>query len=435
MNAMLEKNSLSQEIDRAIFICLCAAIFYQPFTKAGVEICVWFSFFLWLLNKVLVYRSRGGQAVGVLPKTALNRALGLYVAANLASVIFSVNHGASLNGFFGKELKFMAIFFMTVDVVDDKNRLLGFVAAFIASAVVLLADAGVQYFIGCDFIREFTLDRLRASFSSASGFASWLIVAIPLFIGLLMRGSPLGRKGKFPLFLLVVLCLPCLLLTYSRGAWLGFVFGIFLMAGYAFYESPLKVKMISCGAVLGIVLIFWLLPQPVKSHIQGVGGSNFGYNGQQAVRDRIKSIAKMSWESSTTRVYLWNEALAIIKDHPLTGCGLNTYAKLAPRYKMSDTSGTYCHNSLLQKTAETGVFGLFAFLMVIVVFFRTGFQYLGQNKNPMVLGLLAGLLAFLVHSFFDNHFYALQLVVFFWFMMGLTMAVIRIESGQGSPEI
>jgi len=33
-----------------------------------------------------------------------------------------------------------------------------------------------------------------------------------------------------------------------------------------------------------------------------------------------------------------------------------------------------------------------------------------------------------VHAFFDNHLYALQLVVLFWFMLGLTVAVIKMEN-------
>jgi len=59
--------------------------------------------------------------------------------------------------------------------------------------------------------------------------------------------------------------------------------------------------------------------------------------------------------------------------------------------------------------------------------FRDSF-FLYANKNTaLVVGLLAGISGFLVQSFFDNNLYALQLVVLFWFMMGLTMAVINIE--------
>lgn len=44
----------------------------------------------------------------------------------------------------------------------------------------------------------------------------------------------------------------------------------------------------------------------------------------------------------------------------------------------------------------------------------------------ILLGLLAGLFGFLTHSFFDVHFYALQLVNLMWFVMGLIIAVQKI---------
>ena len=52
-------------------------------------------------------------------------------------------------------------------------------------------------------------------------------------------------------------------------------------------------------------------------------------------------------------------------------------------------------------------------------------------KN-ILLSLLAGLFGFLVHSFFDVHFYALQLATLMWFIMGLIIAVQRIALKEES---
>jgi len=125
---------------------------------------------------------------------------------------------------------------------------------------------------------------------------------------------------------------------------------------------------------------------------------------------------------------LWKQSLLIIRDYPLLGSGLNTYSSVVKRYKFFEGGNMYPHNSFLQMASETGLAGLFAFLLVLLIFFKTGLQHLNQKKNPLALGLLAGILAYLVHSFFDTHLYSLQLVVLFWFMLGLTIAVIRLES-------
>jgi putative inorganic carbon (HCO3(-)) transporter len=422
---MFSKNKIFLGCDLAIVFCLSLALFLLPFLKAGIEVCVWFALFLLILKRALGYRSSKGPGAGLLPETDLNRFLGYFLLANAVSVVLSVNYGLSVRGFFGKELKFVGLYFMIVEVVRNRKRLLILLIAFISSAVLLIADAGVQYFKGFDFIKGNVLTRLYASFNNPTGFATWLIVAIPLFCGLMAEKGLLGKKGRIPLFLLILSSLACLLLTFSRGAWLGLIIGGFLMLGYALKNLGLRTRMLLFILLLSLGAFFAFMPDFAKSGIHAIGELNF--KSRHTVSERVTSIVKTGDGSWSIRIHLWKESLRIIKDFPWTGCGLNTYARTAPLYKMSQEGGIYPHNSFLQKTAETGLLGLVAFLAVLGAFFRKGFRYLGENNAPFVLGLLSGIFSFLVSSFFDNHFYSLQLVVLFWFMMGLTVAVMDLE--------
>jgi uncharacterized membrane protein YeaQ/YmgE (transglycosylase-associated protein family) len=80
--------------------------------------------------------------------------------------------------------------------------------------------------------------------------------------------------------------------------------------------------------------------------------------------------------------------------------------------------------------AETGITGLTCFVLVLAGLFITSLKNMRRAKNGfhgnILLGLLAGLFGFLVHSFFDVHFYAIQLVSLMWFIMGLIIAVQKI---------
>ena len=219
MKMIPQKDKVFIYFDRVILSCLCLLILFLPFKKAGVEIFAWSAFFLWLLKKILEYII--GARRPILLKTELNKPLGVFIAINLLSLVFSVNHGLSLRGFFGKELKFMAIYFMLVETINSKERLKVVLVTIIASALLILADAWAQYFMGVDFINHIPLARLTASFLNPNGFAGWLIVMIPLFCGLLGTGKFLGKTGKGVLFILIMMLSVCLLLTYTRGAWLG----------------------------------------------------------------------------------------------------------------------------------------------------------------------------------------------------------------------
>ncbi|OIO34507.1 MAG: hypothetical protein AUJ70_00905 [Candidatus Omnitrophica bacterium CG1_02_40_15] len=420
---MLNRDEIFLYFDRAIIACLCLLIFCLPFAKAGVESFVWSAIFIFILKRALGYRA--GSLWGMFPRTELNKALGIFIAVNVLPVIFSVNLALSLRGFFGKELKFLAIYFMLVEVINSKRRLKIVLIAIIFSAVLIVLDAGAQCFRGVDFLRGHELGwySFGASFNTASGFSAWLIVIIPIFIGIIAANIIPDIKLKIFLFLSIIIQFLYLLKTYSRGAWVGFSAGSYLMFCYFVRSLILRVVILCLIAVIFLLPIF--LPQSIKSRVSDMLYTNFNF--VYTVVVRVKSIPQISSSSNFIRAKLWKESLEMIKDYPLTGCGLNTYSVVARDYKSFDGGGIYPHNSYLQMAAETGLLGLFAFLWVLFSFFKMGLQHFNQKRDYLVLGLLSGILAFLVQSFFDTNLYALQMVVLFWFMLGLTVAVIKFD--------
>ena len=123
----------------------------------------------------------------------------------------------------------------------------------------------------------------------------------------------------------------------------------------------------------------------------------------------------------------------IIKDYPILGTGPNTYLSVVPQYKIADKNYLYYpHNSFLHMAAEVGLLGLWAFLWVMWRFFRQGIKISKKQGNILLLGLMAGVLAFLIHSFFDTNLYSLQLVVLFWFVLGLGVSMFSLDSRGNS---
>ena len=420
----MNKNEIIKYCDNTIMVLLSLAVFCLPFSKAALEVFLWSAIVIFIAKRFLGYR--GSCFWGMFPKTPLNKVLGIFCAVNVLSVIFSVNLGLSLRGLLGKELKFLAIFFILIEIINSKKRLRNLLIAITASAALIIADAWVQYFRGVDFLRGFQYSRLTASFSAANGLAAWLIVIIPLITGLFIWVKPVYRKLKIILFIMILMLLSCLLLTYSRGAWLGIMIAGILMSYYILKNSDIKVKMRYLCFIICLFCVFLLISKLVNVQMYKIEKVNF--DSGQTVGERIKSIVNINRGASLVRLNLWKEALMVIRDYPLTGCGVNTYSIVARGYKISESGGIYPHNSYFQKAAETGLLGLFVFLWIMVQFFWVGLQSLKQNKNMLVLGLLSGILAFLVQAFFDNHLYSLQLVVLLWFMLGLTIAVINLET-------
>ena len=78
---------------------------------------------------------------------------------------------------------------------------------------------------------------------------------------------------------------------------------------------------------------------------------------------------------------------------------------------------------------KLAIFSLLCFLLFVGYVFYKSIKVslkISKSLNSYILiGLTAGLMGFLVHSFFDTHFYSLLLVVLFWFLAGMLAAVTK----------
>ncbi|HSV43876.1 MAG TPA: O-antigen ligase family protein, partial [Candidatus Bathyarchaeia archaeon] len=398
-------------------------IFCLPFAKAGVSIFSVLAIIAWLGKRIAGFRADGFK--GMIPATPLQKALVAFIIVNALSVMFSVDVSLSLEAFFRKMIKFIIIFFMVAETINTEKRVKRFLWVMMASAVLMALDAGAQYFNGIDFLRNNVFEnRLKASFSAENGFAGWLIVFILVLLGYRKERSCRPFLGVLILALVGALT-ACLILTYTRGAWLGFFVGLLLMTGYIFVNATWKEKGVQVVVAIALIAGFMLLPPSVKAKLNSVGQVKFIYN--ETLVDRLKSILKKDDTSNSIRFRLWKESVRIIRDYPLTGCGLNTYSVVAREYKSFEGGGIYPHNSYLQMAAEIGPLGLCTFFLILYGFFRMSLIYLKQHQDYLVMGIFSGLLGFLIQACFDTHLYSLQMVVLFWFMLGLGTAVIKMR--------
>ena len=132
------------------------------------------------------------------------------------------------------------------------------------------------------------------------------------------------------------------------------------------------------------------------------------------------------------RLDIWQDCIMMIKDKLFFGHGINTFMMLYESYRLGSKAGpTYAHNCYIQLAVETGIFGLLSFMWIIGRLFRESFRkiifFATHNRRLMIMssGLLSGIFAFLIHSFFDTNFYSLQLSVYLWFMIGIMGVLIN----------
>lgn len=384
--------------DCIIEYCLYLLILFLPFSKAMMQCFAWLAIFVWIIKKIVSHKNKDVILPADIKATIL-----LFIIACIVSTAFSFDFTLAFKALLTKVAKQVLIFLILINTINTKKRFRNILLFFLISIVVVMIDAGFQYYAGSDLFRGYkNLEhRLQASFTTPIGFGGWLIIVIPV-VFVLIHSDLYSRKKifKFYFFLLLALLTMSLLLTYSRSSWLGFIFSLALIA----YLIDKKYKKREA------VIIFLFIALIISTTVLFFS----------PVKEIIRSTLLMKG-SIPLRLTLAKDCLELIKDFPIFGIGLNNYSKAIVFYKTT-SSRLYPHNSYLQMFSEIGAFGLLTFLNFSWVIFKTGYKTVCRTGDIFLIGFLAAFAATLIQSLFDSNLYSLQLALLFWYISGLIVA-------------
>jgi O-antigen ligase len=132
------------------------------------------------------------------------------------------------------------------------------------------------------------------------------------------------------------------------------------------------------------------------------------------------------------RFKIWEISFKMFYESPFIGQGIGLFMKKMKSYGFESL---YAHNCYIQILAETGLLGLGSFLFFLSCIFRHALKAFKRSADMVFLGLLSGLFAFLVHSFFDTQLYSLRLATLFWVLLGLISAYYPHPDKQKASQI
>jgi len=381
-------------LDRCIEYLLYVMIFFIPISIAAIEIFFGLTLFCFLIKKIL-------RPDFKFVKNPTHFFLFLFFGFCAFSLFNSgVYFSKSLRVLFSKWLEYILIFIIVGETLNTPKRLRNAIFILLATSGLIAADGIFQQFRGIDFLRQRILvdGRMTATFQNQNDFAAYLVPVVLLSISLVFSSQVKKQYRWIPLFLGILLGV-CLILTFSRGAWLGFLVGLFLLA---FLSKEIKVSIF----FICIFLVFISIP---------------------VLRQRVSYTFLPGGDAQ--RISIAWTAWSMIKENPLFGKGLGTFMDYFSQY--ATIPGVYyAHNCYLQIWAESGIFSLLSFLGFLGILLSKGIKIFKKNQNFILLGLICGISGFLIHSFFDTQLYSLQLAVLFWIIMGLIVTLSKSEADQ-----
>jgi O-antigen ligase/tetratricopeptide (TPR) repeat protein len=317
--------------------------------------------YVWLLYSA--YR-RLGSPSAYLPKlNLLFWALIAFFLALVLSTIFSVDPHYSfwskqerMDGLFNLAHFFILFFILSGTIKSGKSWLQILDVSLIASFLISLYAAGQQFGI---FFNPYT-GRLSGTLGNSAFLATYLLVNIYFAILLFIQRKNFNSKfwyGALIFFEFIIL-----LLTQTRGAFLGLAAGIIIfLSGYIILSPKNSRKKY----VLAL-LIFLIL---TGSAIFAARNSNFVKN--QPLLNRFTDI---SFQKDTGRIRLmsWKIGINAFLEKPVFGWGQENYY-VAFNKHMNPSFFTYsgetfdrAHNKFVDLLVMNGFLGLLAYLFIFL---------------------------------------------------------------------
>ncbi len=419
----LKKIDFCELIDKAIRVFLYILIFWLPYSQAVIESCVVVGLVLFVVKRVYMLKINSFCGIKVMIKTInpldsfMNMGILVFMLIGLISVINSPIYEIAFHGLVSKVLEWFIIYFLILEVFNKKKYLMLALTVLIITAFSTVLDSFWQYyFTQKDIFFGHTLGaglRATAAFKTPNGLAAYLTLFVPIAISFVFYAK---RKIIKVLFLLIsFLSMWSLMITFSRGGFLGILVGLFFFVYFWILQRKVvkrKYKIIMIVAVLLVCLLsIYIL---MNSHV-------------------VDLLNRKG--TAESRISIWVESMQLVKDRPVFGHGINTYMRIFQAYRrVPSSSPTFAHNCYIQMAMEVGILGLVAFLFIIFKLFYEFFKkqkllfFTSGNLRVVSFGILSGIVAFLTHSFFDNNLYSLQLSSFLWYLIGIYVCSLKVEN-------
>jgi O-antigen ligase len=265
------------------------------------------------------------------------------------------------------------------------------------------------------------------------GWPIWLAAYLTLMTGaaLALYFRTEARWERWLWLAAMALMAACWVYTFTRGAMLGVGVAVPILLLLAHRRlGTVRPLLLPIVVMVAAILAAQLLSPQSTSVFSRFGGANLAPTAEEIPEGGDLSV--------TTRLLMWRDTISVIAERPLLGHGPDNFASPFERHEGEDLRAFFpngevidkAHNELLQVAATTGLLGLTAYLWVFVSYFRHAYRGGGWP----LLALSGGVLAYILQL--QTAFTTIATGVTFWAILGVSVAIMRIqerETGPGQP--
>jgi O-antigen ligase len=365
----------------------------------------------------------------------VSRAHGLMGAAALLVVASTATSGAIGLAFVGRDpryagalllLDLLAASFLATQCFDTQRSRREFAWVLVASAAALSVYSLIQY-AGYDPISWgqgfFDTSRPSATFGNPTILGGFLVLPLALSVALSLGSE--RTTAKVWGWLSATLIGLAVLITFTRGAWLGSLIGL-AAVGIAFARSGRRPTRTDWTWMAGLA----------AAVVLGIALSLASPNANTNVIARVVSAFDPA-DSGGSRVVVWRTAARGIAQQPLLGAGPSAFgweyvSRAAPEALVLEGVGSYpddAHSLPVHLAATVGLPAALLLLAFLLLVWRTaGRRVFARDSDPRLLllaGYWGGTLGLFAHSALSV---TTSYLVFLWIGVGVLAASGKLSS-------
>ncbi|MDD5644138.1 MAG: O-antigen ligase family protein [bacterium] len=292
-------------------------------------------------------------------------------------------------------LNYFFLFFVSSRVFAGKKSVNIYIAGLLLSVLFVASYGLIDYFKGANSVFGILRPvqyhgRLGGTYicpNHCSGFfeITFFVLLACLFVRKINSGY------KIIIGYILALVILSVLLSKSRSGIACMLVGLTVFAILASREKK-RYFLIGLSIVLAAVIISGTLFLP-------------------EIAERFSRFS--SDTSINTRITIWKDTLALVKQKPLLGFGLGSYKWVYHSVRSAGMSREidFAHNDYLHAWVETGILGLALVLWFVFSYFKLGIRAIGlmrsSTKRFILYGIFSGIAAIMAHSLTDFNMHIL----------------------------
>lgn len=303
-------------------------------------------------------------------------------------------------------------FFVLNALLDDEDVIRDMINAMIVAAVVVAAFGIGQKLAGVESPKDWVYSehesniklRVFSTIGNPNALGGYMVLMTPIAISLALHAKDWLKRSLYGIAALLMMY--TMVMTYSRGAWIGFI------AGMALYTLITRNKWLAGLGLAGLIAAPIVAPDVVSRLTLAF------------------TPEYLNKSSNKGRVEFWTRAFMIWKENPIFGTGIGTVGdSVATRHDMP--GATWIDNQYVKLLAETGLVGIIAYVAMVFAPIIAGAKAVfgSKQKGTYLYALNAGVTAALFGLIVENVTAAiiedLNVTTHFWVLIAILYVGIR----------